>query len=203
MIFKQIQKLFLSLFLIVSFGAYSFWRSRTASALPLPIPQSAQDNAVTPFSSSTGGRAPVSVPSAPSSVGVIRGYFGDDGEDDVLVPVRKSVPPPTPTPATPLTPISSKIGTYKDGSYAGPASYAYTGTIQVTVIVRDSKIVEVQATDASQSRTSQQINVNALPTLKTETIQVQSANVNAVSGATYTTAAYVESLTAALLKAKA
>ena len=92
---------------------------------------------------------------------------------------------------------------YKDGSYVGSASYAYTGTIQVTAIIRSGKIAEVRVADASQSGTSQQINSGALPTLKSETIQAQSANVNAVSGATYTTAAYIESLTTALAKAKA
>lgn len=209
MIFRQIQKLFLSLFLITSFGAYSFWRANADVALPsLPgnkplATDTAVSETVAPSSS-----APIST-SVPTSLdNTIRRYFEDDGEEDdgVSVSARKPAPTQTPTLApiqtnTP-TPKPSASGTYKDGSYVGSASYAYTGTIQVTTIIRSGKIAEVQVTDASASRTSKQINADAIPTLKTETIQAQSANVNAVSGATYTTAAYIESLTAALAKAR-
>lgn len=213
MTFKQIQKLFLSLFLITSFGAYSFWRANADVALPsLPgNKSSAADTsaggAVAPSSSQP---VPATVPAStpPPTDTMIRRYFGDDGEgdDDVPPPVRRSAPlstpTPSPAPSTTSTPKPTATGTYKDGSYVGSASYAYTGTIQVTTIIRSGKIAEVQVADASNSRTSKQINADAIPALKTETIQAQSANVNAVSGATYTSAAYIESLTAALAKAR-
>lgn len=197
MTFKQIQKLFLSLFLIISFGVYSFWRSRAAGVLPFPATASipTKSNA-TPQPSSLV---------VPGPIDTLRRYLGDDGEeeDGVQIPKSQSVSVPIPAPVT-TAPTSNPatIGTYKDGTYAGPASYAYTGTIQVTAIIRSGKIADIQVVDASQSRTSQQINANALPMLKTEAIQAQSANVNAVSGATYTTGAFIDSLTASLAKAK-
>ena len=48
---------------------------------------------------------------------------------------------------------------------------------------------------------SQQINVWAVPILRSETLQAQSANINAVSGATETTDAYIQSLQSALSQA--
>jgi len=45
------------------------------------------------------------------------------------------------------------------------------------------------------------INAQAIPILKSETLQAQSASINGVSGATITSNAYVQSLQAALAKA--
>ncbi len=47
-------------------------------------------------------------------------------------------------------------------------------------------------------RKSIQINERALPTLITEAISIQSSDVNTVSGATYTTVSYRESLQSAI-----
>lgn len=197
MTFKQIQKLFLSLFLVASFGSYAIWHSRAN----IVVPPTALPNNKSSINESTTTNTAKSVPTVPvpTTLDAILKYLGTNEDDVAPLPARKSTTPPT-SRTTP-TPNPSTVGIYKDGSYAGPESYAYTGTIQVTAIVSGGKISEIQVIDASQSRTSKQINSYALPTLKTETIQAQSVNVNAVSGATYTTSAYIESLTAALAKA--
>jgi uncharacterized protein with FMN-binding domain len=86
----------------------------------------------------------------------------------------------------------------KDGVYKGKASdYAY-GTIQVSIKVDGGKIT---AADASYPVTgnSATINPGAIKKLKAETLAVTSADdLNAVSGATLTSASYKESLQAAL-----
>jgi len=46
------------------------------------------------------------------------------------------------------------------------------------------------------------INQQAMPYLKQEAIQAQSANVNIITGATYTSQAFIQSLTNALNQAK-
>jgi uncharacterized protein with FMN-binding domain len=46
------------------------------------------------------------------------------------------------------------------------------------------------------------INQNALPTLRAEALRAQTANIDLVSGATDTSDAFVQSLQAAILKAK-
>jgi uncharacterized protein with FMN-binding domain len=46
------------------------------------------------------------------------------------------------------------------------------------------------------------INQNALPTLKSEALYAQSANIDTVSGATYTSQAFMQSLEAAVVKSQ-
>jgi uncharacterized protein with FMN-binding domain len=86
----------------------------------------------------------------------------------------------------------------KDGVYKGKASdYAY-GTIQVSIKVDGGKITAAEATYPITGN-SATINPNAIAKLKQETLKVTTADdLNAVSGATLTSASYKESLQAAL-----
>jgi uncharacterized protein with FMN-binding domain len=56
----------------------------------------------------------------------------------------------------------------------------------------------VAAADYPNTGNSATINPNAVAQLKQETLRAQSADINAVSGATFTSKSYVESLQAAL-----
>ncbi len=92
---------------------------------------------------------------------------------------------------------------YKDGVYTGPAMPAGYGRVQVKAIVQDGKIFDVEFIDYPHDRqTSQQINAQAMPWLRQEAIQAQSAQVNIVSGATLTSKAFVDSLQMALQSAQ-
>jgi len=78
------------------------------------------------------------------------------------------------------------------------------GPSQVAVTLSGSKITKVtvlQHTDDGSN--SQQIDGNALPKLTSETLAAQSAKIDAVSGASYTSAGYIKSLQSALDKAQA
>lgn len=88
------------------------------------------------------------------------------------------------------------------GTYKGKAVQNPYGTIQVTIKVSGGK---VSAADASYptSGFSGTINPNAVKKLSQATLAAQSADVDAVSGATFTSESYVESLQAALDKAGA
>jgi uncharacterized protein with FMN-binding domain len=69
------------------------------------------------------------------------------------------------------------------------------------VTVTGGRITNVQpVVDNAFDPRSAQINSYAEPQLQSETIEAQSANINGVSGATYTSQAYVQSLQAALDK---
>ena len=73
------------------------------------------------------------------------------------------------------------------------------GPVQVQITVRAGKILEVAALEYPQgSGRDQEINSYAIPVLKQETVQAQSAQIDTVSGATYTSQGYVRSLQAAL-----
>ncbi|MBA2393341.1 MAG: FMN-binding protein [Ktedonobacteraceae bacterium] len=121
---------------------------------------------------------------------------------------------PTPTPASTLppstvaqitpTPTSAPGGLYKNGLYTGSVADAHWGYIQVKVIVTNGKIADVQFLQYPNDRNrSVEINQYADPQLTSEAIQVQSANVDIVSGATDSSDAFIQSLTTALTQAKA
>ena len=116
--------------------------------------------------------------------------------------IPKSNPTPTkvviPTPA----PIIKKTGLYNDGTYIGDSAFAYNDNVQVKVIISNSRISDIQFVQYPTSGRSGRISSLSLPTLKQEAIQAQSANINAVSGASYTSPAFIQSLTSALDQAK-
>jgi len=69
------------------------------------------------------------------------------------------------------------------------------------VTVTGSRITNVEpVVDTAYDPRSSQINSYAEPLLVSETIEAQSAAINGVSGATFTSQAYVQSLQAALDK---
>jgi uncharacterized protein with FMN-binding domain len=77
------------------------------------------------------------------------------------------------------------------------------GTITVTVTVAGGKLTDVHGVAAvpAQDGRSQRINANALPKLRSEALAAKSANIDTVSGATVTSAAYKQALGAALAQA--
>ncbi len=94
------------------------------------------------------------------------------------------------------------VNHYKDGQYVGVVADAYYGNVQVSAIISGGKITEVKFLEYPQERqNSVRLNENAIPRLQTETIAIQSANVDSITGASLTSAAYLESLTAALSQA--
>ena len=73
------------------------------------------------------------------------------------------------------------------------------GPVQVQLTVRAGKVVKAVAIDYPQSGgRSQEINSYAVPILQKETVAAQSAKVDTVSGATFTSDGYRTSLQAAL-----
>jgi uncharacterized protein with FMN-binding domain len=78
------------------------------------------------------------------------------------------------------------------------ANTAY-GPVQVQVVVADDKITGVNILEQpSGTAHDLQIGQVAFPKLISETLQAQSAQVDAVSGASYTSAGYIKSLQSAL-----
>ncbi len=125
-----------------------------------------------------------------------------------------SDPAPASMPATAApTPAATKA-TGKARAPAGGATgtKVVTGSVisspygpsQVAVTLTAGKITKVtvlQHTDDGQM--SKEIDGNALPKLTAETLAAQSARIDAVSGASYTSAGYIKSLQSALDQARA
>ena len=81
----------------------------------------------------------------------------------------------------------------------GPVVDTRYGPVQVEVTLDGSTITAIAAIQLpGGDRRSEQISNRAEPTLQSEALQAQSANIDGVSGATYTSDAYAQSLQAAL-----
>jgi uncharacterized protein with FMN-binding domain len=75
--------------------------------------------------------------------------------------------------------------------------------VQVQVTVAGGQISDVQVVDYPDGNgRDRQINQNAIPQLVSETVRAQSAQIDMVSGATYTSRGYVTSLQSALDQAQ-
>jgi uncharacterized protein with FMN-binding domain len=91
---------------------------------------------------------------------------------------------------------------YADGMYTGDAVDTRYGAVQVQVVIENGELADVQfLCYPSKDRESAQINRQATVALVQEAIQVQSAEVQVVSGATFTSVAFMESLDSALTQA--
>jgi uncharacterized protein with FMN-binding domain len=91
----------------------------------------------------------------------------------------------------------------KSGTYTGANEQTRFGDVQVEITVSNGTITDVKTVvlTGNEGR-SDQINSQAAPILRSEVLSSQSANVASVSGATYTSDAYLASLQSALDKAK-
>jgi len=112
---------------------------------------------------------------------------------------RPIVADPEPNP----DPVATTVSTgYRDGTYSGSSENAYYGRVQVQVTIANHQITGVKVLDYPQDRrTSRYINSQALPLLKREVIAANNANIDAISGATLTSEAYIRSLGRALAQA--
>jgi uncharacterized protein with FMN-binding domain len=85
------------------------------------------------------------------------------------------------------------------GTFTGSAADTRYGPVQVRITVAGGKITDAQAVQYPQeSGRDVRINSAAIPELNQETVQAQSAQIDTVSGATYTSEGYQQSLQAAI-----
>jgi uncharacterized protein with FMN-binding domain len=104
-------------------------------------------------------------------------------------------PTRTTSPATPATPGSAG----GSGTFTGNAADTRYGPVQVQITVAGGKITDAQAVQYPQeSGRDVRINSSAVPELNQETLQAQSAQIDTVSGATYTSEGYQQSLQSAI-----
>lgn len=94
---------------------------------------------------------------------------------------------------------SSSGSALSDGSFTGQAVNTRFGPVQVQITVSGGSITDVTVPQYPDSNgRDQQINGYALPQLVSETLSAQSANIDMVSGATYTSDGYLQSLQSAI-----
>ena len=101
--------------------------------------------------------------------------------------------------AATTAPVAPATTGAADGTYDGSVVNTRFGTVQVQAVISGGKITDVIAkklTDAD--RRSVSISQQVAPMVRSEVLTAQSAKVSNISGGTYTTQAYLQSLQSAL-----
>jgi len=112
----------------------------------------------------------------------------------------------SPAPARSAPPFSppSEQAPAPRRTVVGPAVLTAYGTVQVSVTVAGRRVQDVQAVVLpSGNPTTDSINSQAGPLLREEALAAQTAGIDTISGASYTSEGYRESLQAALDRANA
>ncbi|MFG3320257.1 FMN-binding protein [Streptomyces sp. NPDC048171] len=89
------------------------------------------------------------------------------------------------------------------GTVTGDAADTQYGPVQVRLTVSGGKITGAEAVQAPKGGQSDQVTADAVPKLNQAAVSAGTADIDAVSGATYTSAGYVKSLQSALDKVEA
>jgi uncharacterized protein with FMN-binding domain len=130
----------------------------------------------------------------------------------LLFSYRTSLEGAVSSPAVASAPLAGGSGESEDDggtsvsggkTYTGSVAQTRWGPVQVSITVAGGKIADVAVpTYPDNNGRDVEINSRALPILRQETLQKQSADIDAVSGATVTSDGYKESLQSALDAAK-
>ncbi|TDW29605.1 FMN-binding protein [Cryobacterium psychrophilum] len=111
-------------------------------------------------------------------------------------PAATATPTPTSSADAGGTAVSDAAAS---GTFAGSSVQTRFGNMQVSVTIDAGAITEVTALQlTNHDGRSVQISNYAAPILRSEVLSAQSANVKGVSGATYTSSGYLQSLQSAL-----
>ncbi|HEY2665939.1 MAG TPA: FMN-binding protein [Actinomycetota bacterium] len=144
----------------------------TTAAGPTAVPTASP--ATPPAASSPPAAAPPTPGSAPSAA--------------AASPAAHPAPTAAPSPAAP-----------QGRTVTGPVVSTRYGDVQVQTTVSGGRLTDVQALQLPSDRArSAFISQTAAPMLRDEALQAQSGQIDTISGATYTSEAYAQSLQAAL-----
>jgi len=100
----------------------------------------------------------------------------------------------TPTAAATTAPATTAA---INGTFTGPSVNVNYGNVQVKITVVNGRITDAVAVKAPTGKNDRYTNM-AVPTLKAQTLKAQSANIQGVSGASYTSYGWFTSLQGAI-----
>ena len=124
---------------------------------------------------------------------------GTGSASSATAPSAPATPPASPSAAGSQGPTAKATG---NRVLTGDVINSPYGPSQVAITLTGNKITKVTVLQhTNDGSNSQMIDGNALPKLTAETLSAQSAKIDAVSGASYTSAGYIKSLQSALDKA--
>ena len=103
-------------------------------------------------------------------------------------------------PAATQTPTVAPVTKAATGTFTGDVVNVRYGNVQVKITVENGKITDAQAVQAPSGRNDRWTQM-AVPILRQQTLQAQSAHINGASGASFTSYGWYTSLVSALAKA--
>ncbi|MGD1033876.1 MAG: FMN-binding protein [Candidatus Dormibacteria bacterium] len=132
----------------------------------------------------------------------------------VTLPSASAAATPTATPSgappsagsspTPTATPTAAAGGLKSGTFNGQTYSDQYGNLQVQLVISGGRITDVKLLQYPQNEPqSAFISSHALPLLREEVLQAQSAKIDAISGATFTSENYAASVQSALDLARA
>ena len=168
----------------VIFSTLASAATLTAGWAAWAVPHAAQATATTASASSSAS----AIPSATSTASATASASASAS------PTASATPTPT---QTQTQAAAAAFGGYT-GTVDGSAISMRYGTEQVSVTLSGGTITEVTVLQAPSSGKDAQYTNRSVPVLHDEALSSQSANISIVSGATYTSEAYIQSLQSAL-----
>lgn len=141
-------------------------------------------------------RAPIVITSTIAGLGAVLAFHP---HSQAPLAAIAHAPAATPAPAPRARPAPHRPHTVATATVDGTAEPNRYGTVQVRVRARAGRIVSVTPLQLPQGDArSAQISTTAAPTLARQALAAQSAGIDGVSGASYTSAGYAQSLQSAL-----
>jgi uncharacterized protein with FMN-binding domain len=169
---------------------------RTSTSPDGPAGASGAPDGVTPAVEPAAGAAAAAVPyGGPSDAGTTEGPDAGTTEGPTA-----AVAPSTTTRAP--RPGKAPSGGGWSGTVTGPVVQVKWGQVQVRATIAQGRITGVDVLRSpDENAHDREINARAVPELVRQTLAAQSARIDMVSGATFTSTGYVQSLQAALDRA--
>lgn len=117
--------------------------------------------------------------------------------------VQPDAQPALPTTEPTITRSTTNAASGTGGTYTGISATTRYGPVQVQITIAGSALTKVNVIDYPRSSSRDvSINKRAIPLLTAQALQAQSANIDGVSGASYTTDGFIHSLQSALDQAQ-
>lgn len=117
-------------------------------------------------------------------------------------PKKTQTPKPKPKPTKTTKPTPSSTPTPQSISYTGSVAQAgWYGPVQVRISVKDGRMISITKLSGPVGGRSTLISNYSFPYLIQDALSSQSSNVATISGASYTSQAFRESLASAMTKA--
>jgi uncharacterized protein with FMN-binding domain len=218
-------KILLSGGLILASGAYAWWQHLThpEKAIPAPAPVAQRQSAPaprlpavaqtpSPVTPSPPTPPPVTAQAQPAAEPPVehkaprtKTAAANPARATAFAPpqVQPEIPPPEPLQAVQLAPPPPvSTGRYADGEFVGNAVDGQWGPVQVKAIIRNGDLADVIVIEFPIHRQrSAEISEWAIPLLYEEAIKAQSADIDMISQASFTSEEFQQSLASALTRA--